>query len=55
MLPHIASQLMIELYCIKHYLCVYEHNSKVNSVRADDWTPAWAIIASDVYGPGIAT
>ena len=30
-----------------HCLGVYKQNSIVNSVRVDDWTAEWAVIASN--------
>ena len=34
---------------IKHCWGIYEHNNIVNSVRVDDWTTEWAIIASNAF------
>ena len=42
-----ASQLENKLCCVKHCWDVYEQNSIVHSVRVDDWTSEWAIIASN--------
>ena len=43
-----VSQLVNSLWSIKHCFGVYEHNSIVNSIRADDWTAELAIIAGTV-------
>ena len=45
MAPHLRN----ELCCPKHCWCTYEQNSIVNSVRADDWTTALVVIASNEY------
>ena len=47
MVPQLAS----ENCCINHCWGVYEQNSIVNSVRADDRTAELAIIASNKCGP----
>ena len=44
-----TSQLVNELYGFKHCQGVYKQNSIVNSVRGDDWTAEWAIIASNDF------
>ena len=36
-----------DLYFVKHSWGVYEQNSIVNSVRVDDWTTEWKVIASN--------
>ena len=41
-------QLANEICCIKHCWGVYEHDSIVNSVFADDWLAELAIIANNV-------
>ena len=46
------SQLENELYCIKHCWGVYKQKSTVNSVRIDDWTTEWAIIANNELSAG---
>ena len=42
-----ASQLMNKIYCVKNCWGVYEQNSTVNTVRVDDFTTEWAIIANE--------
>ena len=36
------------LHSIKHFVGVCEQNNIVNSVRVNDWTAEWTIIASSV-------
>ena len=43
-----SSQLENECCGIKQYWGVCEQNSIVNSVRVDDWTAKWGIIAINV-------
>ena len=42
-----ASQLMNKICCVKNCWGVYEQNSTVNTVRVDDMTIEWAIIANE--------
>ena len=35
------------MWCVRHCLSVYVHNSTVINVRGDDWTTEWVIIATN--------